>query len=72
MRTGCGTCQLALDADQMPATITLKLPIEHAAVIARAIGKLPTRQAADVYFCLSLLFERFWMEGLDGYAKDNR
>ncbi|WP_405095765.1 hypothetical protein [Micromonospora sp. NBC_01412] len=61
---------IALDDEQMPATITLQLPIHHAALVARAMGELPTGQAAEVYFCLSLMFDRFYQDGLDGYGKE--
>jgi hypothetical protein len=69
---------ISLDAEQMPATITLDLPIQHAAAIAHILGQAApgkngfSRHVTDVYFCLSSIFDRFWDDGLDGYRKEDR
>lgn len=73
---------IAFDADENPAEVTITMSVADAAHIVRHLGKLSfakTDPASSfesntaLYSCLtSGVFNAYWEDGVDGYEGDDR
>ncbi len=66
---------IQLDDEGLPSSMTVEMSVAEASAIAEWAGQLnpSTPTTSDIFFGLSdELFNRFWDDGRDGYARGDK